>query len=77
MLTTTTEHLEGYKITEYLGVVFADAGKYQTTIFSNPDVWSYAAQQADAIIGIQHVMAARDRNVISHLVGTAVKIEKI
>ncbi len=25
MITTTTDHIDGYRITEYLGVVFADA----------------------------------------------------
>ena len=76
MITTTTDHIDGYRITEYLGVVFADAGRYSVTNFNNPEAWSSEAQQADAIIGIQYVMSAKERSVISHLMGTAVKIEK-
>ncbi len=76
MITTTTDHVEGYRITEYLGVVFADASKYSVTNFNNSETWSYEAQQADAIIGIQHVMSAKERSVLSHLIGTAVKLDK-
>lgn len=32
MITTTTDHIEGYRITEYLGVVFADARMTLTTL---------------------------------------------
>lgn len=77
MITTTTDHIESFKITEYLGVVFADADKYLTTNYNDPSAWSYDAYQADAIISIHHVMAAKEHSVISHLIGTAVKIEKL
>jgi len=71
MITTTTDHIDGYRITEYLGLVFAHAQDYKD--FNDPYYWQdrEMARQADAIIGI------RDRSNSSRLIGTAVKIEKI
>lgn len=73
MITTTTDHIEGYRITEYLGVVRASSNGDLNC--NDPDFWKARdmARNADAIIGIQYV--ARDRS--DHLIGTAVKIEKI
>lgn len=75
MFTTTTDHIEGYRITEYLGVVFArHAGpEYGCAGMNKPDRWELRPNEADAIIGIQYV--ATDRYY--GLIGTAVKIEKI
>ena len=80
MITTTTEHIEGYRITEYLGVVFADAPDFRVSnrYINEPKAWhmEYDEEKADAIIGIQYVMAGRDRSFSSLLIGTAIKIEK-
>jgi uncharacterized protein YbjQ (UPF0145 family) len=80
MITTTTDHIEGYRITEYLGVVFADAPdfRFPNRYINEPKAWhmEYDEEKADAIIGIQYVMAGRDRSFSSRLIGTAVKIEK-
>lgn len=87
MITTTTDHIEGYRITEYLGVVFADAANYYGRFpnLNNPDTWdsdSKAPKEADAIIGIQYFANEYGLNVGKSyckciVVGTAVKIEKI
>lgn len=76
MITTTTDHIEGYRITEYLGVVMAHAHGYQN--FNDPYNWQDRdmARNADAIIGIQYGVA-RSNGETARLVGTAVKIEKI
>ena len=80
MITTTTDHIDGYHITEYLGVVFADAPdvRFRNRDINEPKAWhmEYDEEKADAIIGIQYVRAGRDRSISSHLIGTAVKIEK-
>ena len=34
MITTTTDHIDGYRITEYLGLVFAHAQTYKD--FNDP-----------------------------------------
>ena len=76
MITTTTDHLEGYKITEYLGIVFAEvSNRYD---LNEPYFWnsSETAHHADAIIGIHYVIA-RSSGLTQKLIGTAVKIEKI
>lgn len=72
MITTTTDHIEGYRITEYRGVVFADA---RMTIhdFNEPQRWTPFPQNADAVIGIQYERSGDS----AHLIGTAVKIEKV
>lgn len=76
MITTTTDHIDGYRITEYLGVVFAQAPNIRSRNgnINEPTEWhmEYGEEKADAIIGIQYVMADR----ASRLIGTAVKIEK-
>ena len=76
MITTTTDDLEGYKITEYLGVVFG----FQSTQLEMNDPYSWKpsdiSKQADAIIGIR-IAIARDGGVSERIMGTAVKIEKI
>ena len=76
MITTTTDHIEGYRITEYLGVVMAHAQDHHD--FNDPYYWQDRdmAGKADAIIGIQYGVA-RSTGVTAQLVGTAVKIEKI
>lgn len=80
MITTTTDHVEGYRITEYLGVVFADTPDFRISnrYINEPEAWhmEYDEEKADAIIGIQYVMAGRDISFSSRLIGTAVKIEK-
>ena len=80
MITTTTDHIEGYRITEYLGVVFAEAPniRCRNRNINEPTAWhmEYGEEKADAIIGIQYVMAGMDRSFSSRLIGTAVKIEK-
>ena len=76
MITTTTDRLEGYKITEYLGVVFG----FQSSQLEMNDSYcwkpSYISKQADAIIGIR-IAIARGGGVSERIMGTAVKIEKI
>jgi len=76
MITTTTDNLEGYKITEYLGVVFGS----QSSEFNMNDPYSWKpsdiSKQADAIVGIR-IAIARDGGVSERIMGTAVKIEKI
>ena len=41
MITTTTDHIEGYRITEYLGVVFADAPdvRLRNRNINEPEAW--------------------------------------
>ena len=41
MITTTTDHIEGYRITEYLGVVFADAPnvRFRNRNINEPEAW--------------------------------------
>jgi uncharacterized protein YbjQ (UPF0145 family) len=81
MITTTTDHIDGYRITEYLGVVFADAPdvRFDVHRINEREAWhiEYDEKKADAIIGIQYVMAGTDRSIAKRLIGTAVKIEKV
>ena len=76
MITTTTEHLDGYKITEYLGVVIGSQS-YKTEL-DKPSHWKPwgISNQADAIIGIRIAIARAD-GISELIMGTAVKIEKI
>lgn len=80
MITTTTDHIEGYRITEYLGVVFAEAPdiRFRNCKINEPEAWhmEFDEIKADAIIGIRYVRAGKERSISSHLIGTAVKIEK-
>ena len=41
MITTTTDHIDGYRITEYLGVVFADAPdvRFRNRNINEPEAW--------------------------------------
>ncbi len=41
MITTTTDHIDGYRITEYLGVVFADAPdvRFRNRNINEPAAW--------------------------------------
>ncbi len=71
MITTTTDHIEGHRITEYIGVVFADA-RMTINDFNEPQRWTPYPQGANAIIGIQYGKSGDS----AHLIGTAVKIEK-
>ena len=75
MFATTTDHIEGYRITEYLGVVFGHhtGSEYGCAGMNQPDKWKLMPNEADAIIGIQYVATDRYHG----LIGTAVKIEKI
>ena len=70
MILSTTDHLEGYKITEYLGIIGLSAPHgldIDKFVFTNGE------EKPDAIIGIKPVSSECD----CELIGTAVKIEKL
>lgn len=82
MITTTTDHLEGYRITEYLGIVKLVLDEVSEEKNYMPTQWEFKhyPEGTDAIIDIKLSLAESHGDYLSQtavLLGTAVKVEKI